>query len=473
MNPLKFNARNEEALNLYCNQSPQPVREAVHLYQARLTRTEIFENQIEDDDAFMNTLEDLTSYKANLDVSRIPTITKSLEDMVNCISDYNPMSLASDSDSGTPIKRVSRIFSKMVTSSPVKKPVTPSPGDNVRKMIKELQEKEPFFRTPNHLTSTRKLPKDHPEKEPFIPSVKHLAKELEAKEPFTPSPMKKKTTDAVKRKSSSVKRMAEMFNIKINEVLKNPYKKLDNSLTPPPARPPPPIVRKLQEIPVVPVVKRKAPKPPVPRPRSFCSSECESDSPKPIPTPRKRKQIVISPKIRENMKVFEKLPENQPSSPPKIKEEPSYETLSVKEKIDLFNKFLSQLDKNTTKKLPRQQLVVIQEKKMVTPKKPKFKIIGKISSPFKKTRRVKQSLFVPTSKRKTIESKNERLASLIDDAPPKKKRHIRVEMNPSRKFLKSQYIENLFHQWLQDNQDNISNRAVSKAKVSFLFNKHE
>lgn len=466
MNPLKFNARNEAALDLYCNQSPQPVREAVQFYQAKLTRTEIFENQIEDDDDFVNTLEELTSYKPNLDVSQI---SKSIENMMNCISDYNPISLASDSDSGTPFKPVSKIFNKMITSSPVKKPETPSPGEKVRQMIKELQQKEPFAKAPVHLTSTRKLPRDHPEKERFIPSVKNLAKELEAQEPFSPSPMKKKTADAVKRTSNSVKRMAEMFNVKLNGVLKNPtaggYKILDNSLTPP-ARPPPPVVS--TEIPVVKVVKRIAPKPPVPRPRSFCSSECESDAPKPKPTPRKRKPVVISPKIRENMKVFEKLPENPtapPLNPPKntINDDPSYETLSVKEKIDLFNKFLSQLDKNSTalKKLPRQQQLISQEKKMVTPKKPKFKVIGKINSPFTKSRRAKHSLFVPTSKRKTIDSKNERLSSLIDDAPPHKKRHIRVEI-PSRKFLKSQYLENLFHQWLQDNQGVVSkSRQVS------------
>lgn len=505
MNPLKFDARNEEALNFYINQSPQPVREAVHLYQARLTRTEIFENFIEDDDAFVNTLEDLTSYRPNLNVSQHPTITKSLEDMVNSITECSPITFTSDSDSGsTPVKRASKIFNKMVTSSPVKKPETPSPGANVRKMVKELQgmdhflktqvqklptddpkkeplfpslkrlaeelqSKEPFLNTPvQRLTSINKLPKDHPEREPFIPSVKRLAEELQTKEPFTQSPMKKKTTDAVKKTSSSVKKMAEMFNVKISEVLKNPmaggYKKLDNSLTPPPARPPPPVIEKVA--PVASVVKRTAPKPPVPRPRSICSSGCESDTPKPTPTPRKNKQPVISPKIRENMRVFEKLSENNPFNPPKSthNDDPHYETLSVKEKIDLFNKFLNELNQNSSvvKKLPRQQQLILQEKKVQTPKKSKVKVIGKISSPFKKTRRVKHSLFVPTSKRKTIETKNERLAYIMDDAPPHKKRHIRVELNSTRKF-KSQYLESLFYQWLQDNQ-----RVASKPKqVSF------
>lgn len=479
MNPLKFNARNEETLNLYINQSPRPVHEKIHLYQAKLTRTEIFENQIEDDDDFMNTLEELTSYKPNLDESQCPTITKSIEDMVNGITDYTPIAMTSDSENGaTPVKRASRIFSKMVTSSPVKRPEVPKPGDNVRKIVRELQDKEPFLRPVKKLTSIKKLPKDHPEMEPFIPSVKKLAEELQTKEPFTPASSAKKSTEAVKRTTSSVKRMAEMFNVKIGEVLKKPmsggYKKLDNSLTPPPARPPPPVIQTAS----VSVVKRQAPKPPVPRPRSSYSSECDSDTPKPKPTPRKSKSGVISPKIRENMKIFEKSSEVKPVNPLKNtrKDDQSYETLSVKEKIDLFNKFLSELDKNSppSKKLPRQQQLILEEKKMQTPKKAKVKTIGKISSPFKKCRRVKHSLFVPTSKRKTIESKNERLASIIDDAPPHKKRHIRVEMVPSRKFLKSQYLENLFHQWLQDNQAlqvNINQGNVSKPKpVSLTSN---
>lgn len=508
MNPLKFNTNNSEALDMYLNMST-PVKQTGHVYRAVMTRAEIFENKIEDEeeDAFVNTLEDLTSYKPNLNVSPTPVITKSLEDMVNGITDYTPITLTSDSDSGsTPVKRASKIFSRMVTSSPVKKPETPNPGANVRKLVQELQdkdlfsksevqkrndsEKEPLLPSVKKLAEelqakepfTTEIPKKTstkivPEMEPFIPSVKRLAEELQAKEPFTPSPMKK-TAEAVKRTSSSVKRMAEMFNVKISEVLKTPmtggYKKLDNSLTPPPARPPPPVFKK-EVTPKVTVVKRQAPKPPVPRPRSCYSSECDSDSPKPKPTPRKNKNKPIAPKIRENMKIFESVEVKPSLSYIKSKaiEDPSYETLSVKEKIELFNKFLSELDKQSTvvKKLPRQQQLKQQEKKFQSPKKAKLKTIGKINSPFKKTRRVKHSLFVATSKRKTIESKNERLASIIDDAPPQKKRHIRVEMIPSRKFLKSQYLENLFHQWLQDNkvvQANEQPSLVSKPnQVSF------
>lgn len=422
MSSFKLNMRDEMSLDLY-EDSPIRVRDAAQLYEAKLTKKEIFENQIESD---------LEDQKTSQHVGHVTNITKSLEDMINRISHYSPVDLTptstSDSDcGGSSVKGKSKFLNKMVKSSPINKL---SVG-NVRRIVKKL-ERNPM---PKFKSMKRFLEKQDDE-ELFIPCVKHITKDLEANRSMNTTPVKKMTCEKFFGVSSdSVKRMAEMFNNKFNPS-SGRYTTLRNCAQTSPSRIPLPVVKRVKrQAPQPPVQRRSVQKPPVPRPRSFCSSECDSDASKPVPPPRKSKQCAISPKIRENMRLFEESTENKPPQPLKrVQNEELFEVLSVKDKIALYNRFLDEVDRASSP-------ITL----LPTP------IVNPIEKP------IRASLHEPTAKRKksadsVSEQNDERLASLMAGAPPQKMRHIRVARVQDIDFMSSQYLKGMFIKWLENNK---------------------